>query len=78
LTAPSYRNNDLCAIPPGLHQLRQNFRRILEVAIHDDRGIASRRQKTGGDRPHVSPVAGKLYDHYVRVGSLQSAQYFQG
>src|SRR6202020_2157022 len=46
LPAPSHRNDNLCAIPPGLHQLRQNFRRILEVAIHDDRGIAPRRQKT--------------------------------
>jgi len=77
LAAPPYGNNNFSAGPPRFHQFRNNLRRILEIAVHDDRGVAAGSLETGRDSSHVAPVTGKLDYHYMRIRGLEVPQYLQ-
>src|ERR1700680_4343543 len=43
------------------YQVRKNFRLILEIAVHQHNGVATRGLQARGDRAHVSPVPRQVY-----------------
>ena len=74
LTAAPHGDDNFGATPPRFDQFRNHLGRILEVTVHDDRGIATGSLKARGDSSHMSPVTRQLDDHYMRIRSLQAPQ----
>jgi hypothetical protein len=67
-------------VVPGLpfgHQARNQFRRILQVCIDDDHGIACGMVEAGGHRHFLAEVAAEIGDADALVCVVQSQQHTQ-
>ena len=64
-------------LPFGDH-LRQHFGRVLQVAIHDDGGIALRMDQPAGDRVFLAEIARQLQALDARVARVVFLEPFEG
>ena len=71
------RHHDLGAIAPVLDQCRHRFRRMLEVAVHHDRGRALGVTQAGAQRGLVSKIAAESDVAHIRMASRQRADLGQ-
>jgi hypothetical protein len=58
---------DAESIPPALDELGNERRRVLQVGIHDDDGVAAREAESRHDRGLLSEAAGEMEAAHPRV-----------
>ena len=69
---------DVRAVLPGLHKLRDDLRRILQIHVDDDERIATGRVHAGRDGELVAKVAGEGQHAHLRIFRRDLAQMGHG
>ena len=67
LARPPLRADHLRAGAPARNHLGDQFRRVLKVAVHDDRRVRSRRRQSGGYRRLLAEVSRQVDQRKARI-----------
>ena len=66
------RVHDLETVAPLADELRQQRRRMLQIRVHHDDGVAARGREPRHQRALVTEVARQPYAAHAHVGSAQA------
>src|SRR5579872_2836358 len=74
-SADPLRRNDIVALTKQSNHVRQDFRGILQICIHNNYGVTRRKVQAGSYSGLVTKVTAEDQDFYPRIRQRRLRQY---